>query len=397
MPVCQVIIATWGMDFMKILHVISSVDPKGGGPIEGMRQRGIFLRDRGHQVEVLSLDDPGAPHVAAFPLPVHAVGPARGGYAFAPRIKSWLAQHARQYDAVVISGLWQYHGWATSRVLRGLGVPYHVFTHGMLDPWFRDAYPLKHLKKYAYWLLAEHHVIKHAKAVLFTSEEERLRARLSFMPYCANEIVVAYGSSAPPAQQQALVQLFKEQHPELTGKHLLLFLGRIHEKKGCDLLIKAFAQMAVDHPNLHLIMAGPAAPDVLQGLKALADHLKIGDRITWLGMVSGEQKWGVLLASHVFCLPSHQENFGIAVAEALACGLPVLISDKVNTWREVAGDQAGFVAPDTVEGTTANLRRWLALSDAEQTDMRERAQKTFASRYTVEASAQSLLDVLENN
>jgi glycosyltransferase involved in cell wall biosynthesis len=99
--------------------------------------------------------------------------------------------------------------------------------------------------------------------------------------------------------------------------------------------------------------------------------------------------------SDAFVLPSHQENFGIAVVEALACGLPVLISDKVNIWREVTADGAGFVAPDTIEGTARNLRRWFALDDTERARMRAQAAATFCSRFTVDAHTQRLLDVLE--
>jgi glycosyltransferase involved in cell wall biosynthesis len=380
---------------MRILHIISSVDPRGGGPVEGIRQRGLHLQAQGHTIEVLSMDAPTEPFVQAYPLKVHAVGPSRGGvFAYTPSIVPWLMSHVASYDAVVISGLWQYHGQATSQVMRRLGLPYHIFTHGMLDPWFRHTYPLKHAKKWLYWHLAEFHVLKHAKAVLFTSEEERLRARDSFARYQANERVVDYGTSAPPSNATGYADAFHATHPELTGKHLLLFLSRIHEKKGCDLLIDAFAQMAAQHPNIHLVMAGPAAPTIQAALTAQAQHLRVADRITWLGMVSGDAKWQAMYGCNAFVLPSHQENFGIAVVEAMACGLPVLISDKVNIWREVLQDHAGLVASDTKAGTTENLQRWLSMNTAAQIHMSHSARESYQKRFTVAASADSLLKVL---
>lgn len=382
---------------MRILHVISSVDPRGGGPVEGIRQRGIHLQAQGHQVEVLCLDSPDAPHVKAFPLPVHAVGPAKTSYAWAPGIGPWLAEHASSFNAVVVSGLWQYHGLATSRAMRKLKLPYHVFTHGMLDPWFRHQYPLKHLKKWLYWLVAEYHVLKHAKAVFFTSEDERLRARDSFWLYQVNEQVVDYGTSAPPDNGTELRRAFQAAHPELAGQHLVLFLGRVHEKKGCDLLVEAFSISAQRRSDLHLVMAGPASPSMLNQLKAQAQQLGVADRITWLGMVSGNAKWQAMYGCDVFILPSHQENFGIAMAEALACGLPVLTSDKVNIWREVVGDGAGFVAPDTLAGTTELLQRWLNTPATEQKCMGRAACASYQKRYTVAASASSLLKALELN
>ncbi|MFN6996501.1 MAG: glycosyltransferase, partial [Aquincola tertiaricarbonis] len=116
----------------------------------------------------------------------------------------------------------------------------------------------------------------------------------------------------------------------------------------------------------------------------------------WPGMLQGDLKWGAFHAAEAFVLPSHQENFGIAVAEALGCGVPVLISDKVNIWREIEADGAGLVAPDTAEGTAQLLQRWLALSSAERAAMRDRARGCFAQRFTVEAMADSLLSVLQH-
>ncbi len=130
-------------------------------------------------------------------------------------------------------------------------------------------------------------------------------------------------------------------------------------------------------------------------MRNLAGHAGVAHRITWVGMLQGDVKWGALRTSDAFVLPSHQENFGIAVVEALACGLPVLISDKVNIWREVAADGAGFVAPDTIAGTAHNLRRWFALDDIERTKMRTQAAATFCARFTIDAHTQRLLGVLE--
>jgi glycosyltransferase involved in cell wall biosynthesis len=114
-------------------------------------------------------------------------------------------------------------------------------------------------------------------------------------------------------------------------------------------------------------------------------------------MLQGDLKWGAFYSSDAFVLPSHQENFGVAVAEALGCGLPVLISDKVNIWREVQEDGAGIVEPDTAEGTQRGLRRWLGLDRAARAAMRERALSCFGRRFTAHAMASSLLEVLQHH
>jgi glycosyltransferase involved in cell wall biosynthesis len=379
---------------MKLLHVLSSVDPAGGGPTEGVRQRGIRLTELGHTVEVVSLDDPAQPFVRDFLLPVHALGPSRGRYRYNGRLVAWLTVHARDYDAAIINGMWQYHGFGAWRALKRLGVPYFVFTHGMLDPWFKRTYPLKHLKKWLYWPWAEYRVLRDARAVLFTSEEERLQARRSFWLYRAQEQVIAYGTRTPPDGAPALRAAFLTAHPALAGRRILLFLSRIHVKKGCDLLVHAFAQVAAREPSLHLVIAGPDQTGWLAALQALAAERGVADRITWPGMLRNEMKWGAFYSAEAFVLPSHQENFGIAVAEALGCGLPALISDKVNIWREVQTSRAGLVAPDTRDGTLSLLERWLSLTVAERSLMGKSARELYMRRFTVDAMANGLLDVV---
>lgn len=380
---------------MKLLHVVRTVNPDAGGPIEGVRQRGLRLLQMGHEVEVVTLDDPNDACVAIFPLKAHAVGPSRGGYGYNTQLVPWLRRHARDYDAIVVNGIWEYHSFAAWRALHDLDVPYFVFTHGMLDPWFKQTYPLKHLKKWMYWPWATYRLLRDARAVLFTTEEERLQSRKSFWLYRVKEQVVAYGTSAPPENAADARETFLAAHENLRGKRLLLFLSRIHEKKGCDLLIRAFAEIAKAHRDLYLVMAGPDQTGWVAQLKSLARDVGVEDRLIWPGMLQGQLKWGAFYCAEAFVLPSHQENFGIAVAEALGCGLPVLISDKVNIWHEVKNYRAGLVAPDTLEGSRKLLSKWLAMTSVERQDMSERARALFRERFTVDAMADSLLEVVQ--
>lgn len=379
---------------MNILHVISSANPMDGGPIEGVRNLGLRMFELGHHTELVTLDDPTAPWLQNQPQTVHALGPARGNYGMTRLLMPWLLAHAHKYDFVIVNGIWQYHSFATWRALTRLKLPYAVFTHGMLDPWFKRAYPLKHLKKWLYWPWAEYRVLRDAAAVLFTCEDERLLARQSFWLYRAREQVVAYGTRPPPTDKATLAAHFLSTYPELKGKRLMLFLSRIQEKKGCDLLINAFAKAAAQTPDLHLVMAGPDQTGWVAALQAQARRLGVADRIHWPGMLQGDTKWGAFHAAEAFVLPSHQENFGIAVAEALGCGLPVLISNKVNIWREIESAGAGLVQEDTDDGTHALLEQWLALEPAARAGMAQAASELFNDRFTVSAMANSLLSVI---
>jgi glycosyltransferase involved in cell wall biosynthesis len=386
---------------LKILHAIRSVNPAGGGPIEGLKQLAAVNLSRGHQIEVLSLDSPDAPWVQNCPLKVYAVGPASGSYGYSARFVPWLRTNLDSYDAVVVDGIWQYHAFGVWRTLRKTSTPYFVFTHGMLDPWFKKTYPLKHLKKWLYWPWADYRVLRDAAAVLFTCEEERLLARQSFWLYRCKEKVVNLGSSGPPpGDAETRRRLFGERWPETGGKRCLLYLGRVHVKKGPDLLLRAFAhelsQLSSNEAAArHLIMAGPADNAYGAEMQELATTLGLAGKVTWTGMITGDLKWGAYYQSEVFLLPSHQENFGIVVAEALACARPVLISNKINIWREIEADRAGFVETDDLPGTIRLLQRWRELSPPARTEMSARASACFRQRFHIDQSARNLIAVIE--
>jgi glycosyltransferase involved in cell wall biosynthesis len=384
---------------VRILHVIHSVDPRGGGPIEGVRQLSAALAALGVTVDVMSLDAPDAPWVRDFPLPLFALGPGSSGYGYTPRALPWLTQHGSDYDLILINGLWQFSGFAVWLASRKTKLRYAVFPHGMLDPWFKRYYPLKHLKKWLYWPWGEYRVLRDAAAVLFTSEEERLQARQSFWLYRCHERVLGYGIAPPPGDADGQKTLFFQTYPELAGKRLILFLGRIHEKKGCELLLNAFHVLAAQSPppfGYHLLMAGPGDAPYVSSMKRLSRELGVELLVTWPGMLSGDLKWGAFRASDAFILPSHQENFGVSVVEALACGLPVLISDKVNIWREIELYHAGLVEPDNLAGTRQLLQRWMALSPSEKGAMRRESSHCFENKFQVNLIAQRLISIVSS-
>jgi glycosyltransferase involved in cell wall biosynthesis len=380
---------------VKILHVIHSVDPRGGGVIEGIRQLSAALAELGVTVEVMSLDAPDDASTRDFPLPLFALGSGQPGYGYTAKAVPWLVKHGGEYDVILVNGLWQFGGRAVWLASRKTALRYAVFPHGMLDPWFKRRYPLKHLKKWLYWPWAEYRVLRDAEAVFFTSEEERLQARQSFWLYCGHERVLGYGIAAPPGDPTAQRDLFFQRHPELIGKRIILFLGRIHEKKGCDLLLQAWAGIIPKaDSNIHLVMAGPGDEAYFGCLQKLVTQLDLGPRVSWPGMLSGDLKWGAFHAAEAFILPSHQENFGVSVVEALACSVPVLISDQVNIWREIASAQAGLVESDDLPGTTRLLERWLLLSADERQRMRREASLCFEEKFHVTAIAQRLMTII---
>ncbi len=378
---------------MKILHVIGTANPLTGGTVEALRLSANVMFEYGIEVEIATLDSPTAlPNVQdTFAYPVHFVGADEPSYyGYSKRFKEWMHAHAADYDAIIIHGLWQYHGFAASHACRKHAVPYFIFTHGMLDPWFNTTYPLKRLKKLLYWFWGENPGLRHANAVLFTTDEERLLARKSFPAYRVNEQVVGLGTLAPDIDLDQALADFRTQPKPWAQRPYFLFMSRIQEKKGLDLLVAAYAKLRSNDPTIpELVIAGPIQQqDYADQIKTSYDQ----SGIHWIGTLSGIEKWQALAAAEVMTLVSHQENFGIVVAEALAVGTPALISDKVNIWREIKENGGGLVEADSIDGAYSLLSTWISLSAEHRRTMSINAKTVFHKHFEIGKATERLID-----
>ncbi len=412
---------------MNFLHVISSMDPRSGGPCQGVRDLAPRAFDQGHSAEVVCLDDPRSAYLSEKNLCVHALGKGHGSWSYHPALRPWLDKNLRRFDAVILNGLWQYPGYALSQASqRAKMPPYFVFPHGMLDPWFQRAPErrMKAIRNWFYWKLVEKNVIRNAAGIFFTCAEEMRLARQTFRPYQPQrEINVGYGVAQPPEYHAGMDAAFLQKCPEAKGRPYFLFLGRIHPKKGVDLLIEAYASvyhgkkdfgnqksevsprppisdlrpLADDSSPPLLIIAGPGLETFYgQQMRKLAAALCPPNSVLWPGMVTGDAKWGALYNAEALVLTSHQENFGIAVVEALAFGTPVLISNQVNIWREIEEDKAGLVDADTVEGSEQLFRKWKSLLPEEKAVRKRAAKASYQNRFDIVLAGQHVLAIIED-
>jgi len=391
--------------------------------IEGIIRISKWHETQGHRVELISLDRQDANWVNACPVAVTALGTRTSSYGYSKNLVDWLRCHAPRFDAVVVNGLWQYGSFGVWRAMAGRGAkrqgatnvgvmtrggnvdstpPYFVFPHGMLDPWFKRQYPMKHFKKWLYWPWAEYRVLRDARAVLFSNQTERTLARKSFWLYRCREAIAGYGVSLPAGDDSVQREAFMDVVPSLGQSKFFLFLSRLHEKKGPDLAIRAFGALQRAEPermrSYRLVVAGPAvSEEYLSKLKQIERENCVPGTVLWTGMLSVDQKWGAMRTADAFLLPSHQENYGLAVAEALACKLPVLISTAVNVWEDVVGDGAGIAEPATEVGVRRLIERWLQLSDQQKALMREEASRCFNSRFEASRKATEMIEVFRQN
>lgn len=377
---------------LKILQMVHTLDPSVGGVAPALLALSRGLARRGHKIDIVALDDPASPWLADIDLTVHALGTGITSYRYSNKLSPWLRAHGGEYDRVIVNGLWQHLSFAAWRRFAGSSIPYYVFPHGMLDPWFKRTFPLKHLKKWLYWPWADYRVLRDAAAVIFTSEDERIQARESFWLYRCREKVSALGLDAQPPPSTRARAAFLNRYPQLHNTRILLFLGRLHPKKGCDILIDAFPR----HSEVSLVLAGPDQIGWQRELQERATRLGMGQRIVFTGMLEGEMKQGAFAAADAFILPSHQENFGMSVVEALAAGLPVLISDRVNIWREIDADSAGYVDKDDVAGTARLIERWMQTQPEKCEQMRDSAWQCFSRRFEIDHAVDSILQILNS-
>lgn len=403
---------------MKILHIIGSMDPKSGGPCQGIRNSNTEMAKLGTTREVVSLDPPDAAFLGMDDFPVHPLGPTTGVWQYTPKLKPWLLTNLSRFDVVIINGIWifsSYMAWKTLGILKKqnlrrpnkVKIPQlFIMPHGMLDPYFQHAKGrrLKAIRNWFYWHIIEHSVINDADGILFTCEMELQLARKAFSDYHPQkEVNVGYGIVAPPAYNTGMYDAFIEKCKGLEAKqHYLLFFSRIHEKKGVDLLIKAYAAIAQEAQTNgkeipKLVIAGPGldTPYGKRMIRLAASYPEIQNSVYFPGMLTGDAKWGAFYSCDAFVLSSHQENFGIAVVEAMACQKPVLISNQINICIEIKDSNAGIVVANTFDCTKKMIQQWLNLSFDERKKMGQNSLELFKRSFNIQASSVSFLNAIK--
>lgn len=385
----------------RVLHVLQSFRPESGGPPEGVRQLINYFnvqRVSSVSIEIASLDDPKTFPLDEVPVNVFPLKKYFFDYLFPVSLFFWLLRNAKYYDRIIVDAIWDWHLLVVYLSFLFTKVPYAVFSHGHLDPWFNERYWLKYIKKLLFWPWAILPPLAFAKKVVFTCDQERLLARNSFPFYSVSEFVVSYGTSGVPYDEKLHDNAFFDLFPALADYQIVLFFGRIHPKKGIDILFRSISILhSQNHwdPDLHkLVIAGPAQGSYLAYLKDLAKDLQIEHLLEWVGPLYGDIKWSAFKSAKVFVLPSYQENFGIAVAEALSCSIPVIITDSVNIHDLISSSNAGMVSTPDVDGFAKALEDWLYLAGNKKRAMSLNARRCFDQSFSMHAFSNSYLDLL---
>jgi glycosyltransferase involved in cell wall biosynthesis len=344
----------------------------------------------GIQVDIVTTDDDGAgrmirpgggvaslsPHVTAYYHPRQT-----RFYTFSWPLTRWLAQHIRDYDLVHIHALFTYPVAPAAYYAHRAGVPYVVRPLGTLNQW--GMLNRHRMLKRASFRLIERRILAGAAAIQFTSAREQREARK--LGIDDRSVVISLGMDLSEFETLPPSHRFSTTHPRVAGQNVVLYLSRLDPVKGLDVLLPAFQRVQQRLPDTILVLAGNGEESFVQGLHTHAERLGIASRIIWTGFLSGDQKREAYAAATVYVLPSYSENFGVAAVEAIASGLPVILSEGVGIAADVEAAGAGLVVPSSVDALAESMERCLTDAHLRRqlgTNARQLARAQFSTQST---------------
>ncbi len=396
---------------MKILHVISNLEPRAGGSAESCLSLCAELARRNHDVAICTALDPKymaaghrlrAPKVERVRGVTVAYFPTlRGSYGFSVAFWRALERKIPNVNIVHIHNLYRFHFVAASYLCRRYRIPYVVRPAGSLDPFLT---PVRRWRKWLPERVFLRPAFANAGAIQFTAGEEMRLAALSGLFSASEANLVSNGVIVPNGAPISDEEYKKKEvdegeklfaaHPELRDKKLILFLSRINFKKGLDIAAKAFALVRKSRDDVHLVIAGPDNEGYSKKVKAWLREEGVLDHATFTGMLTGPAKSDAFRAASVFVLPSYAENFGLAIVEAMSFCVPVVISNRVNIWREIADADAGLVVNCDADETADAILRCLQ-NPERSAAMGQRGRELVLSRFTWGSVADQVLALYE--
>jgi glycosyltransferase involved in cell wall biosynthesis len=333
---------------MRILHVIPYMHPSAGGPpvvVENVVRRSIGL---GYHSEIFTTSlfcngDEGVLLERLNDLAPTTLLPGSGSQAFLQgSCKRQLGESIRNADIVHLHTIWNPINVAVRQECARHRRQYVLMPHGMLDPY---SLSVKRWRKKLYLWAIECKNLRSAGRIIYTTEEE---VRLAASQFCSlpQGVVIPLGGDAPVEDAEALASAFLTRFPRAQGRRQLLFLGRLHFKKGLDRILASLPSIVRGHPEVLLTVAGDGEAAFEESVKREIAARGLENNVMMTGRLDGSAKWGAYACAELFLLASRQENFAITVAEAMQMGVPVVISNKVNTWPYVKEANAGVVLDD---------------------------------------------------
>jgi glycosyltransferase involved in cell wall biosynthesis len=330
---------------MRVLHIIPYFSPNFGGPPFVVAELCKASAELGITSEIVTSDarfsekDDTSHFVSAGKIKIHKYKAfLKHRYAFNLGLIYSLNRRLNGYNLVHVHGLWNFPGLLAAFLCKRKAIPYLVMPHGMLDP---NSLSRKRLKKTCYLGFVENYVLRHAAGWIFTSEAERdLSAK--FLGATQRACILPLAPSLPGEPPYSREKL-SDEFPSLKDRRFMLFLSRVDEKKGIFPLLAAFAEVRKQYQSLILAIAGPSDVGTEARVLEKIKEYKLTEAVVMVGPVYGAAKESLLLHSEFFILPSYQENFALALVEAMACGKAVITTKNVHIYKDIVKASAGLV------------------------------------------------------
>lgn len=365
---------------IKILRIIHSLDPKWGGPPNAVIDHSKYLIKLGLQVDILVNDDVEKRYPKVLGLKIFKMGQGQlGQYGFNIKLFMWLYKNRNKYDFFIVHGLWSFYSLA-ARLL----VPnrFFIFTHGQLDPYFSFNF-FKSLKKKIYWLFIEKKNLLKCKSILVTTKYEKTLLNKTYVnTKNIKKSLIKYGIFQKNFNKKKIKKLFYKKYPFLKNKKFLLFLGRFHDKKGCDILLNSIKLLKDNKIKLNFLLAGPDSYEKDQ-LEKVSKDLGLQKQVFWSDAIYGNIKYGAILGSEGMVLPSHGENFGVALVESLSMSRPVITTNKVNIYKDLLKYKAGIISNDNLKSFTNSLINFNSLTKNQKINLSQNSLKCFNDNFNL--------------
>ena len=376
---------------LNVLHAIPSMSPHWGGPVAVVSQLIPALSDMGINCEIATTEGHRVGNDITTPpgIPTHSFEtqlPARLWTAYSSSLARFLNENIARFDIVHVHEIWHYAGYAAYRAARRNGVPFVLTPHGELDEW-----RLRHKawKKRIYMRLALDGMLRQSNALHAITNAER--DRIEELGYDTHVTVAPNGINPVQFDELPDPSILLDSFPTLRSKQVVLFLGRLNPTKGLDVLAHSFSRVAKRFPHSALLLAGPDEEGGRRLMETILKSEGVLDRTVFTGMLTGEYKLAALACADLFVLPSYSEGFSIAVLEAMAARLPVVITEGCN-FPEVTERDAGFVV-EAKDAPVAEAISTLLSDPGLRAKMGENGRNLVAERYTWQATASKIADL----
>lgn len=376
---------------IKILRIIGTLNPEYGGPAKAIIDHSHALIHKGYDVSIITSDKKNSKYYKGNKIKIINLGPALGKYKLNLKLFFWLKKNRHKFKSFIVHGLWQFNTLVARLLLKK---NFYVFPHGQLDPYFKQEF-YKCLKKKIYWSLVEKKNLIYSKSLLLTSNNEKKLIKHTYVNTDGiKKKVVEYGILKQKLNIKKSENLFYTKFKKLKNIDYFIYLGRFHKKKGCEIILGVLAKLKKNKIKIKVLMAGPNN-EYKKKLIEDAYKLRIDDMIIWSDTLIHDLKWIALKKSEAMILPSHGENFGVSLVEAMSLSKPVITTTKVNISDKIFSTKSGIITSNNLNSFYKGVIKFLRFSKKQKIRLSKNSYLCFSKYFNLENNLESFKDLIK--